>query len=125
VPLPDDAKELASGANFATLTTLLPDGHPATQVMWVDTDGDHLIVNTEIHRRKYRNIQADPRVTVCIWEAGNPYTYAEVRGTVVDEVGGQRARDHIDECSQRYVGRPYDPDKITSERVMLFIAPRD
>ena len=30
--------ELARGQNFAALTTLLPSGHPQTQVMWVDAD---------------------------------------------------------------------------------------
>ena len=31
--------ELARGQNFAALTTLLPSGHPQTQVMWVDAGG--------------------------------------------------------------------------------------
>ena len=35
--------ELARGKNFAALTTLLPDGHPQTQVMWVDADDDNLL----------------------------------------------------------------------------------
>ncbi len=30
--------ELARGQNFAALTTLLPSGHPQTQVMWVDAN---------------------------------------------------------------------------------------
>jgi hypothetical protein len=38
--------ELARARNFAALTILLPDGHPQTQVMWVDADGDHLLVNS-------------------------------------------------------------------------------
>ena len=121
--LPDDVVELAKGRNFATLTTMLPSGHPATQVMWVDCDEECIIINTEVHRRKFKNVEADPRVTVCIWEHDNPYRYAEVRGEVVEIIRGQRARDHIDECAQRYFGRPYDPTIITGERVMLRIKP--
>ena len=56
--------ELARGRNFAALTTMLPDGHPQTQVMWIDADEDHLMVNTEVHRQKFRNVERDPRVTV-------------------------------------------------------------
>lgn len=123
MPLSEDVRELAKGRNFATLTTMLPSGHPATQVMWVDCDEECVIVNTEVHRQKFRNVEQDPRVTVCIWEYDNPYRYAEVRGEVVEIVRGQRARDHIDECSERYFGRPYKPEIIKSERVMLRIKP--
>jgi PPOX class probable F420-dependent enzyme len=122
VPLDPDLKALATAANFAALTTLFDDGQPQTQVMWVDADDEHVLINTEVHRQKFANVQRDPRVTVLIWERDNAYRYAEVRGRVVDIVRGQEARDHIDACSQRYVGRDYDPDAITSERAMLRIA---
>ena len=55
--------ELTRGDNFAALTTIMPDGHPQTQVMWVDTEGDHLLINTEVHRQKFRNVERDPNTT--------------------------------------------------------------
>jgi PPOX class probable F420-dependent enzyme len=114
---------LATGKNFAVLTTLRPDGHPASQVMWVDADSDHILINTEVHRRKFQNVLNDPRVTVTIWQADNPYEYVEIRGVVDEIVRGESARRHIDELAQRYFGRPYDPDEIESERVILRIRP--
>lgn len=114
---------LATGRNFAALTTMLPDGHPQTQIMWVDADDDHVLINTEIHRAKFRNVQRDPRVTVTIWDNDNPYRYVEIRGEVVEVVRGAAARDHIDACSRRYIGRPYDQNNITSERAILRIRP--
>ena len=123
MPLAGEVIELAKGPNFATFTTMLPSGHPATQVMWVDCDDECLIINTEVHRQKFANVQNDPRVTVCIWQADNPYRYVEVRGEVVDTVYGPEARQHIDDCAQLYFGRPYDPTIIKSERVMLRIRP--
>ena len=116
---------MAQGKNFATLTTMLPSGYPMTHVMWVDADDEHILINTEIHRAKYKNVQRDKRVTVCIIDNGNPYKYAEVRGDVVDEVRGQEARDDIDRLSQKYNGTDYDPSAITSERVILKIEPLD
>jgi hypothetical protein len=62
-------------------------------------------------------------VTLTIRNEQDPYHYAEVRGRVVEVVGGQRARDHTDELSQKYHGEDYDPDSIKSERVMLWIVP--
>jgi PPOX class probable F420-dependent enzyme len=75
--------ELARGKNFAALTTLLPDGHPQTQVMWVDADDDHLLINTEVHRQKYKNVERDPRVTLTVWDREDLYRFVEVRGEVV------------------------------------------
>ena len=119
--LDDIVTTLAQGKNFAAVTTLGPDGTPQTQPLWVDTDGEHLLLNTEVHRQKYRNIQRDPRVTVAIVNHEDPYSYAEVRGHVVDTVTGPEARAHIDQLSQKYLGQDY-PGKIESERVIVKVA---
>jgi PPOX class probable F420-dependent enzyme len=115
-------RQLAAGKNFAVLTTLLADGTPQSHVMWVSADDTHLYLNTEIHRQKFKNVERDPRATVTIVDAQNPYSFVEVRGTVVETIGGQKARDHIDELSERYFGRPYS-NPITSERVILKVEP--
>ncbi|HWS80138.1 MAG TPA: TIGR03618 family F420-dependent PPOX class oxidoreductase [Rubrobacter sp.] len=114
--------ELARGQNFAALTTLLPGGHPQTQVMWVDANERHLLINTELHRQKFRNVERDPRVTVTIWDVEDPYRFVEVRGEVVEKIKGQEAREHIDELSHKYRGKPYQT-QIQSERVVLRIVP--
>jgi PPOX class probable F420-dependent enzyme len=114
--------EFATGTNFAVLTTLFEDGQPQTQVMWVDADDEHVLINTEVHRQKFKNVQRDPRVTVTIWDADDAYRYVEVRGRVVKTVRGEEARAHIDACSRRYFGADY-PAEIGSERVILRIAP--
>ena len=115
-------KELASGKNFAAFTTLLPDGQPQTHIMWVDTTEDQVLVNTEVERQKYRNVQRDPRVTVTIFDRDNPYHYAEVRGRVTGTVAGDEAREHLERLSQKYHGAPYS-NPIGSERVILRITP--
>ena len=101
----DGLRALATGGNFATLTTLLPDGRPAAQVMWVDCDDDCVLINTELHRQKFKNVERDPRVVVCIWDKDDPYHYIEVRGDVVEIIRGEPARQHIDELAMRYFGR--------------------
>jgi PPOX class probable F420-dependent enzyme len=115
--------ELARGKNFAALTTLLPDGHPQTQVMWVDADDEHLLINTEVHRQKFKNVERDPRVTLTIWGGEDPYRFVEVRGEVVGNTKGPEAREHIDKLSHKSRGGPYDGTRIRSERVILRIAP--
>jgi PPOX class probable F420-dependent enzyme len=119
-----DIKALAQAKNFAAFTTLLPGGQPMTHVMWVDADDEHILINSELGRQKVTNVTKDPRVTVTVIDSANPYRYAEVRGVVVEQVTGPRARAHIDELSQKYHAKPYDPNAIKTERVILVIDPR-
>jgi PPOX class probable F420-dependent enzyme len=121
-PLDPEVRAFAQGDNFAALTTLFEDGAPQTQVMWVDADDDHILINTEVHRAKFENVERDPRVSVLIWDKDDAYRYVEVRGRVTDVVRGQQARDHIDACSRRYFGKDY-PAEIQSERAILRITP--
>ncbi len=120
--LHDKVRALAEGPNFAALTTLMPGGQPQTHVMWVGCDDEHILINTEVHRRKFKNIQADPRVTVAIWDAESPYSFVEVRGRVVETITGPDALDSINALSNKYTGGDYAPE-IQSERVILRIAP--
>jgi PPOX class probable F420-dependent enzyme len=120
--LDSTAKELAQGKNFAALTTLSPSGQPSTQIMWVDADDEHILVNTEIGRQKFHNVQHDPRTAITIIDAANPYRYSEIRGRVVGTVTGAEARQHIDRLSEKYTGGPYSLP-IATERVILQIEP--
>ena len=118
----EGVKRLAQGPNFAALTTLGKDGMPSTHVMWVDADDGYVLINTEIHRAKFRNVRRDPRVALAIWDHDDPYRYAEIRGVVDDTIGGTEARSHIDALSRKYMGHDYR-NRIESERVILKIRP--
>ena len=45
------------GKNFAFLATINPNGTPQVTPTWVDTDGEHLLINTKVGTVKYRNIK--------------------------------------------------------------------
>ena len=115
-------KDLLREPNFAAFTTITPGGQLSTQMMWVDADDMHILINTEVERQKYANIRHDPRVAVMIFDRANPYRYAEVRGRVVGTVTGAEAREHIDRLSEKYTGGPYS-NPIGSDRVILQIEP--
>lgn len=115
-------KHLIDDKNFGALTTFMPDGEAQTQVMWVDADDEHVLINTEVGRQKFRNVERDPRATVTVWNRDNPYQYVELRGRVVDIVTGDEARAHIDALSRKYTGADY-ANPIGTERVIVKIAP--
>ena len=123
MPLDEDAARLAKGKNLATVVTLMPSGQPQALLTWVDHDGENVLVNTEPQRQRSRNVSRDPRVTVLIHAADNPWDWAEVRGHVVDTIEGSQAREHIDELSRRYVGRDYANPIGPGGRIILVIAP--
>jgi PPOX class probable F420-dependent enzyme len=118
----DTTRELLAGQNFAALTTVLPSGQLSTQMMWVDGDDSHILINTEVGRQKYHNVRHDPRVAVMLFDRSNPYRYSEIRGRVVGTVTGTEAREHIDKLSEKYTGGPY-ANPIGTERVILQIEP--
>ena len=112
--------KMAKGPNYAALTTLFKDGSPQTHTMWVDTDGEHILINTEIHRVKYKNIKNDPRVSVMIWKHDDAFKFVEIRGKVIGEITGEDAEKNIQSLSHKYWGKPY-PFTIQTERIVLKI----
>ena len=115
-------RELAQGKNFAALTVIPASGHPMTHVMWIDADDEHLLINTVVGRAKAKAMDGDPRVTVAIWDANNPYSYAEVRGTVVGTTAGPEAAESIEKLSRKYTGAPYAFGP-TDDRIIYRVRP--
>ena len=116
-----DLKTMAQAKNFAALTTLMPDGQPQTQLMWVHADDDHVIINTETGRQKFANITVDPRAPPTACDATTPPRPVEARGRAAETVTGDEARAGIDELAQKFTGADY-ANPIGTERVILRIA---
>jgi PPOX class probable F420-dependent enzyme len=121
--LDEDVVRLAKGKNLASVVTLMPDGQPQAQLTWIDTDGEHVLVNTEPQRQRFKNIKRDDRMTVLIHAADNPWDWAEIRGRVVETINGKQAREHIDELSRKYVGTEYRNTIGPDGRVILVLEP--
>lgn len=118
-----ETEDLAAGKNFASVTTVLPSGRLQTQTIWVHVDDGRLAINTELHRRKFRDVQSDPRITLLIRDEDDPYRYAEVRGHVAETTTGDLAREQLDVIARKYTGSPYPEENIKTERVIVWIEP--
>lgn len=103
--LTDKVRTLFDGRNFAVLSTLEPDGRPHSTVVWAKRDGDAILFALPKSRRKTANLRRDPRATVVIFDAANPYDSAQVQGTasLEDDPNGML----VDELSHKYTGGPY------------------
>jgi PPOX class probable F420-dependent enzyme len=104
--LPDGFVEMMRKPNPCFVTTLMPDGSPQMTETWVDTDGEHILINTVQSHLKVKNVARDPRVAVAVCDASNPSSYYAIRGRVVKSTteGGEA---HIEKLAQRYTGAPY------------------
>jgi PPOX class probable F420-dependent enzyme len=114
--LPDLLRDLLDARAFAVLSTINPDGSPQSSVIWATYDGDEVVFSTILGRRKTRNMERDPRVSLCVYDRADPYRYVEVRGTVsMTTEGGPEL---IQRLSLAYDGEPFTEGKPTNVRVV-------
>ncbi|GAA3645167.1 PPOX class F420-dependent oxidoreductase [Nonomuraea antimicrobica] len=118
--LSEDVRKLLDAPNYATVTSLNPDGGPQSSVVWVRTDGDDVLFSTVKGRRKPRNFERDPRASLLVIDPANPYRYVEIRGRVTLTPDPEGAL--IEELSQKYRGLPWE-DKPGAERLIVRISP--
>lgn len=118
-----DVIDLLRAPSICYLATTMPDGSPQVTQVWVDTDGTDVLINTVEGHQKLRNIRRDPRVALTVSDPARPTAYVQIRGDV-HEITTEGAREHIDELSQKYLGKPYPAFGGGGERVLLRIAPR-
>lgn len=121
--IPKAYLDLFSKPAFAHLVTLMPDGSPQVTPVWVDLDGNTVIVNTAKGRLKDRNMKRDPRVALAVSDPANPYRYIQVRGRVSD-ITENGADAHIDKMAKKYLNQDSYPGRRPDEvRVIYRITP--
>ena len=121
IPIPPAVRKLFEDKNFAHVATLMKDGSPQVTVVWVDIEGDRIIVNTAEGRAKPRNVRRDPRVAISIADQRNPERAAFIRGRVV-EITAEGAEESVVKLARKYRGPEYtDHSSFQRPRVLLYI----
>lgn len=104
--LTDELLALLRQPSPCFIATTMADGSPQLTETWVDTDGEHVIINTVQGFLKLKNIARDPRVAVAIVDPADPFRYFQVRGRVIAQTT-EGGAEHIEQLSQKYTGGPY------------------
>jgi PPOX class probable F420-dependent enzyme len=112
--------DLLRRPNLAIVGTIRSDGTPQLTPTWVDTDGEHVLVNTAEGRWKTRNLRRDPRISVTVVDRDDPYDWVSVTGTA--ELTREGAEEHIHKLSHKYRGKDYDKPK-DPQRILVRITP--
>jgi PPOX class probable F420-dependent enzyme len=113
------ARELVEGANFAHIATLGKSGRPQINPIWVDAEGDRIVVNSSEGRAWPANLRRDPRVTLSVANQENPYEYATIWGRVVEDTH-DGAGEHIDQLAKKYMGVDKYPFLQPGEQRIIF-----
>jgi PPOX class probable F420-dependent enzyme len=122
--IPEKFRDLFDKKAFAHVATLMPDGTPQVTPVWVDYDGQYVIINSARGRQKDKNLKRSPAVALSIQDPDNPYRYLEVRGPVV-EITEDGADQHIDKMAKKYMGVDRYPGRAPGEvRVLYKIEPQ-
>lgn len=121
--LSDEARALLEAPNFAHVATLRKDGAVHLVPVWVDVEGDRVVLNTGEGRAWPNNVLREPRVTLTVQNIENPYEYVQIRGRVT-ETTRDGANEHIDRMAQKYLGEEtYPGHQPGEERMIVRIEP--
>jgi PPOX class probable F420-dependent enzyme len=117
------AKAIFAKKVLAHVASLGPDGEPYVTPVWVELDGDDIVINTALGRAKARNLASDSRVAVSLTDPDDPYVCIAVRGTVVGFTT-DGADEGIDRLAKKYLDVDAYPYRREGEiRVTVRIRP--
>ncbi len=121
VKIPQSLKKVLEDKAYGHVVTFNARGNPELTMVWMDVEGDELLINTAEGRRKPDNIRRNPRVIVSVQDRNNPQTYAVLHGK--GRVTDAGADPHIDKLAKRFLGADkYPYRQPTEKRVIIRVA---
>lgn len=117
--LPEAVKAMLNKKTFVHFGTLMKGGGPHVSAVWVDLDGDHILINSAEGRLKDRNVRKDARVALSATDPENPYHSVTIRGRVVD-ISTEGADEHIDAMAKKYMGVDSYPYRTPEEVRVIY-----
>ena len=103
--IPETHRDLIDRPLWAALTTVMPDGQPQTTPVWCNRSGDTILINCMKGFRKTRNMRANPKVSLFVYDPNDPLRNIEIRG-MVTEMCEKGALEHLDVLTQLYMNKP-------------------
>lgn len=127
--IPTSHADLLERPLICDLATIRPDGHIQVNPMWFQFDGDHIRFSHTSTRAKYRNLMANPHMTVLIVDPDDTQRYLELRGRLREVVPDPTGSFHH-VLAARYGDDDDSPPPQAAQRVVLVmqidaVRPRD
>lgn len=128
---PQEIAHYLDSAHIAVMATIHRSGEPHLTPNWYRYNGSVLTFVTRSDRLKFRNLQRDHRMSVCIYDAPKASNYVVISGTaaIVDaSTGGPEVWNEIRQIVARYVAPEGVEDYLirwrTEPRVLVTVTPQ-
>jgi PPOX class probable F420-dependent enzyme len=69
--LTEKQAKLFTDRNWGVIATIREDGSPQATPVWIDYDGEKVLVDSAHGRTKVKNLERDPRATVTVLPAAD------------------------------------------------------
>jgi len=106
IAIPDELRDLFEEPALAHVSYLNGKGQIVTWPMWVDFDGEHVLISSPVGSRKGRSFRERPQVAISIVSGKNPWHWLSASGRVVDIQPDENLA-FIDRMSRKYTGAEY------------------
>jgi len=118
--IPDSHMDILRAKCFAHVATVRPDGQLSNHPVCLIWDGEYVRFSTIKARKKYRNLLADPRISMSIPDPNNSWHYLEIRGEA--SLSDDLDRSFINQIARKYMEQDeYSFDAPGDERVTVAI----
>lgn len=107
--------------NVAVVAALREDGTAHQTVVWIDWDGEHVLLNLNTFRAKLDHLQRDPRVSILVLDRDDPFRWLGLEG-VVAEITPDGAYEHIVRQAGVYFNRHSYELQPGEQRILVRIA---
>jgi PPOX class probable F420-dependent enzyme len=107
VAIPNELRDLFEEPALAHLSYLNKKGQIVTFPMWVDFDGEHILVSSPVGSRKGKALRERPGVAVSIVSNNNRWHWLSISGRVID-IKPDENLGFIDRMAEKYTGKTYE-----------------
>jgi PPOX class probable F420-dependent enzyme len=105
--IPEELRDLFDEPALAHVSYLNRKGQIVTYPMWVDLDGDQILVSSPVGSRKGQALRERDQVAVSVVSTKNAWHWVSVSGRVID-IQPDDNLVFIDRMSQKYLGSNYE-----------------
>jgi PPOX class probable F420-dependent enzyme len=108
------------GRNYANVSIPRADGTVQSVIVWADTDGGNVTLNSAEGRSWPANLRRAGTATVTVMADSNPYEWVAVTGRLV-EATHDGADEHIDALAKKYLDADSYPFRQPGEQRIRFV----
>src|SRR6516164_10897809 len=95
---------LSAGTRTGMLGFVASDGRPLVTPVWFVVDDGELVFATHRDTPKYRALQRDPRVAICVDDPHPPYSFVQVQGVASVQDDAEDLLEIATRIGGRYMG---------------------